>query len=171
MKCVSCGAPLASGKDECEHCRTLNDTDLRMLGQARIQSASSDTHEATCPRCKRALISLNINMGENYSVHRCKGCLGTFFPGGELDRLVTNVARGTSVDEARVAQLCREAPREVWPITYVPCPICTEEMRRKRFGRTSGVMVDYCLHHGHWLDGGELGRILTWARAESSSRP
>lgn len=167
MKCTSCGAPLPPGHDVCRHCLTLNDTDFRNLGAAKIENATERGQDAQCPRCKKPLLSLNIQMGECYPVFRCKGCLGTFFPGSGLNRLVQNTISGTSVDEARIARLCRETPREIWPIAYIPCPVCKEIMKRSRFWRTSGVMVDACGHHGVWLDGGELGRILTWARAES----
>ena len=29
----------------------------------------------------------------------------------------------------------------------------------------AGVIADQCLDHGIWLDGGELGLLLNWARA------
>lgn len=165
MKCASCGATLPAGVDECPHCQTLNDTDFRLLGQARVESADHAEVEAQCPRCQAALMTLTIQMGESFPVQRCKRCLGTFFGHSDLNRLVDSVASGKGLDPERVAQLCRETPREIWPITYIPCPDCRATMQRSGFGKTSGVIVDQCKDHGVWLDGGELGRLLSWARA------
>lgn len=171
MKCVSCGANLSPGVDVCRHCNTLNDTDFRLLGQARVGSAASVSEETACPRCHKPLIFLNIQMGETYPVHRCKGCLGTFFPSSDLNRLANNVAQGKGMDRERLAQLCSETPREIWPITYIPCPSCQQMMLREMFGETSGVVCDRCNEHGVWLDGGELGRLLSWARARGFESP
>ncbi len=170
MKCASCGANLPVGVDECQHCQTLNDTDFRLLGRARVADAKRPAEEAQCPRCQTPLMSLKIQMGESYPVHRCKRCLGTFFASEDLERLVSSVADDTTLNEARLAQLCREAPREVWPITYIPCPCCRQTMQRKTFGQSSGVICDHCRDHGLWLDGGELGRLLSWARAGGAKR-
>lgn len=165
MKCVSCGATLPAGVDVCRHCETLNDVDFRLLGQARVAASDQERVEAHCPRCRVPLISLCIQMGESYPVHRCKGCLGTFFPSPDLQRLVRNVSEGQGLDRDRLAQLCRESPPEIWPIAYIPCPVCRETMERSSYGKTSGVLSDQCYQHGVWLDGGELGRLLSWARA------
>lgn len=164
MKCASCGAPLPPGRDECEHCQTLNDTDFRQLGQARVESSARHQGEASCPRCRAPLMALTIQMGESYPVHRCRRCLGTFFAAHDLRQLLANVSEGQSVDSARIAQLCREAPQEIWPIAYLPCPACQQTMIRTGFGQ-AGVIGDQCKDHGIWLDGGELGRLLNWARA------
>jgi len=47
----------------------------------------------------------------------------------------------------------------------VPCPDCGEFMHRKSYGAKAGVVVDRCRLHGVWLDGGELNRLLKWAKA------
>ncbi len=164
MKCHSCGAALAAGVDVCEHCRTLNDTDFRQLGQARVAGGSVEA-DCQCPRCHTSLVSLNIQMGETYPVHRCKKCLGTFFASADLRELVNNVAEGKAMDQARIAHLCRETPKEIWPITYIPCPACRQTMSRLAYRGNATIMTDLCRDHGVWLDGGELGRLLNWARA------
>lgn len=172
MKCVSCGANLPAGVDQCHHCDTLNDTDFRQLGQARVE-APGQLHrgEEQCPRCHSALMALKIQMGESYPVHRCKRCLGTFWGNEELRHLLATVADGRGLDAARLAQLCKETPREIWPIAYLPCPDCRETMLRTSFGDGCAVVGDRCKDHGVWLDGGELGRLLNWARAGGVLKP
>jgi len=45
------------------------------------------------------------------------------------------------------------------------CPVCRVEMDRGRFAATSTVVIDACPHqHGLWLDAGELGEVLRYAR-------
>jgi Zn-finger nucleic acid-binding protein len=165
MNCVSCGAPLSATSDKCEHCDTLNDTDFRRLGEGRVEAAAETSEDLRCPRCQTELMALNIAMGDRYGVHRCKKCLGTFFRSEDLEKLVLSVAEGQSLDEKRIATLCKESPREVWPIAYIPCPQCRQTMHRKSFGEGAGVICDRCKEHGVWLDGGELGKLMRWARA------
>ena len=164
MKCQRCGAALPVGVDVCQHCKTLNDTDFRQLGQAQIATGGS-VDECQCPRCHSPLVFLKIQMGEVYPVHRCKKCLGTFFSSDDLRQLVNSVADGKAMDKARIAQLCKETPKEIWPITYIPCPTCRQTMMRSGYRGNATIMTDVCRDHGVWLDGGELGRILNWARA------
>lgn len=175
MKCVSCGANLPAGVDECSHCDTLNDTDFRQLGRAQVETSHHYHHhesgERQCPRCHSPLLALKIQMGEAYPVHRCKRCLGTFFGNEDLLRLLGNVADGRGLDADRIAQLCKETPREIWPIAYIPCPECQQTMLRTNFGEGCGVVGDRCKEHGVWLDGGELGRLLNWARAGGVLKP
>jgi len=163
MNCVGCGAPLKPGDPRCPHCETWNDPDLRHLGGAGISTEGGT--EENCPRCEAALVRLTVTMGGAYSVGRCRRCLGTFFSPGDLKELLENVSAGRSLDEERISKLCREIPEDPWPISYLPCPSCGELMHRKGFGVDAGVLLDRCKEHGAWLDGGELGRLLRWARA------
>lgn len=38
-------------------------------------------------------------------------------------------------------------------------------MNRVNFGQRSAVVVDRCLHHGIWLDSGELIHLMEWKKA------
>ena len=163
MNCVACGAPLKQNEPTCPHCQTLNDTDLRRLGRTQIEAGVPS--EEVCPRCSTRMTRLTITMGVAYSVGRCKKCLGILFSPDDLVSLVESVAAGKSLNEGRIKKLCREIPEDPWPIAYLPCPVCKELMHRKGFGTDAGVLLDRCKEHGAWLDGGELGRILRWARA------
>ena len=48
---------------------------------------------------------------------------------------------------------------------YRPCAVCGQLMVRRNFGRTSGVIVDFCGSHGIWFDAQELAHVLRWIRS------
>jgi Zn-finger nucleic acid-binding protein len=50
----------------------------------------------------------------------------------------------------------------------LPCPECTNDMRKMNYAYESGVIIDVCTGHGIWLDQGELERIEAWV--EGSER-
>jgi Zn-finger nucleic acid-binding protein len=161
LKCHACGALLkdyTTGK--CGHCGRLNDLDLRHL-QVPV-AAGRESQEVACPRCRESLVTIKFKLVELFEIERCKRCLGTFFDVAELEAVLRLAAGNESVDEARLKRLTAEQ-REVWPISYIPCPVCSELMQRTRFGQ-SPVIIDRCKKHGAWLDGGELGRLLLWAK-------
>ena len=50
-------------------------------------------------------------------------------------------------------------------VVYRRCPECRQHMVRKNFGRTSGVVVDWCGGHGTWFDADELERVAAFVAA------
>jgi Zn-finger nucleic acid-binding protein len=38
-------------------------------------------------------------------------------------------------------------------------------MNRVNYGQRSGVIVDKCMHHGVWLDCGEITHLMEWKQA------
>ena len=165
MDCVNCGAPLPSKSNICRYCETLNDTDLRALKSSRSKGEAS---ERPCPRCKVPLEALRLKLESAVEIDRCTKCFGIFFDPGELDGVLdTSVKRAYEVDLERLDTLVREetSNRDYKEVTYVPCPDCGEFMHRKSYGAKAGVVVDRCRLHGVWLDGGELNRLLKWAKA------
>lgn len=105
-------------------------------------------------------------LGETFEPGRCKTCLGLFFRPGELERLLTVATSDQHYNPERLQRLAREQ-REVWPISYLKCPVCPELMNRKNYSAT--IVSDWCKDHGVWLDGGELGRLLLWKRSTADS--
>ena len=165
MDCVNCGAPLPAKSNVCRYCETLNDTDLRALDSQRSKGRAS---ERPCPRCKVPLGSMRLKLESPVEIDRCTKCYGIFFDPGELEEVLdTSVKRAYDVDLERLDTLVREetSDRDYKEVTYVPCPDCGEFMHRKSYGAKAGVVVDRCRLHGVWLDGGELNRLLKWAKA------
>lgn len=160
--CGACGAPLQDFlRGQCAHCGRVNDLDLQRLGAAAIDSGAVQS-QAQCPRCQQELVLIRFTLGETFQPHRCKTCLGLFFTLEQLERLLEVSTSDQHYDPERLQRLTREQ-REVWPISYLKCPCCPELMNRRNYSST--IVADWCKHHGVWLDGGELGRLLLWKRS------
>ncbi|MGE0488748.1 MAG: zf-TFIIB domain-containing protein [Vulcanimicrobiota bacterium] len=159
--CRACAAPLSDFvTGRCQYCGRVNDLDLRQLDAGQSLGGAA---QSRCPRCREALLKLEIQFGVPFELERCKRCLGVFFEVSELERLLRLIASDRSIDQGRLQRLMAEH-KEAWPVSYLPCPACAEPMTRTCFGQ-SPVIIDRCKAHGVWLDGGELGRLLVWARA------
>lgn len=160
MNCTNCGAALPPNSDMCGFCKTRNDTDLR-----RFDVAPGEGSDRTCPRCDRGLGTITVALGDAMHVERCEDCLGIFFDRHELEELLDRaVDQAFEVDHQRLLQLAEESGGKPHHVGYVKCPVCSELMHRRAYGKRSGVIVDTCRDHGVWLDGGELGSLLRWAR-------
>lgn len=164
MDCVNCGAPLPAKSTICTHCETRNDVDLRAIERASETGPETDL---ICPRCDDQLTSVALHIDGRMHIERCDKCLGIFFNPGELEAIVdTSVDNVFEVQHERLRNLIEEeAPADFESVTYIECPVCAQLMNRKAHGSRAGVIVDSCKEHGIWLDGGELGRILKWAKA------
>jgi Zn-finger nucleic acid-binding protein len=165
MNCTNCGAPLPPKSNVCRYCKTLNDIDLRALDRPRSSGGES---ERPCPRCKVPLETIRLNLESPVDIDRCAKCYGIFFDPGELEEVLdSSVERDHVVDIERLDTLVREetSDRDFKEVTYLPCPDCAEFMHRKAYGAKAGVIVDRCRLHGVWLDGGELNRLMKWAKA------
>ena len=104
--------------------------------------------------------------GREFGMERCPRCLGMFFHNiqGLSELLKESVPHLEEVDYLRLMNFAQKGRRDDWPVAYIPCPLCGTLMLRKLYGKGSGVIIDRCRKHGLWLDGGELGRLVRWAR-------
>jgi len=161
MNCTNCGSALPLNSDICDFCKTRNDTDLR-----NFDALPGEISDRNCPRCERAALqTITISLGGALHVDRCRDCLGIFFDRHELERFLDRALdQAHEVDYQRLQQLAEETGGEKHPVAYVACPVCAELMHRRAYGKRSGVIVDTCREHGVWLDGGELGSLMRWAR-------
>ena len=169
MNCIKCGAPLEARTDVCRHCGTLNDSDLRKLYDADVSGVKET--DRICPRCNINLQTIKVVYEKNFYIERCKNCLGIFFDPFELEDLIsTAINENHKLDNKKLRILIEEGKRDEWPIKYIECPVCGQHMQRKTFGGMSGVVIDWCRSDGIWLDGGELGKLLRWARSGGTKR-
>jgi len=182
IHCSACGGNLEQGRPDCPYCDALVDlTDARMTaycgaclsmnkeGAAFCSDcgerlvASVEAPEATdqeCPRC-RALLRRRDVLG--YKPLECPMCCGLFVAVADLEELIGEqkqrfehaAGAGTSAEPERASL----APEDV---AYLKCPECGKMMNRVNYGRISGVIIDTCKTHGHWLDPGELEKIARW---------
>lgn len=203
VKCSSCGAPRERGALACAYCNadfTLHERDLhticpkclaRISDRARYchdcgtliapSGHAGDETERHCPACGEAsrLYSRSLG-GRELSVLECGRCAGLWL-GNEVFRHLERGARKSAATAemsppagasgaASDVRLVGETAR------YRPCPVCSNLMHRRNYGRRSGMIIDTCQLHGLWFDQGELAAILDWIhtggldRAERHSR-
>ncbi len=164
MDCVNCGAPLPAKSMTCGHCGTLNDVDLRAI---EISAAKGPATNRPCPRCDQRMVSIELGVENVQYIERCEKCLGIFFDPGELEQVLdTCVDHVYEVNTQRIQTIIEEEYRGIErKVRYLKCPDCGKMMHRRSYGAKSGVVADSCRDHGIWLDGGELGQILKWAKA------
>ena len=163
MNCSNCGAPLEAKSNICRFCGTVNDTDLRGI---RRDIRVGPQGDRSCPRCHIKMNTIDLNVEGGFVIDRCATCLGIFFDPRELESLIdASVSKVYGIDHEQMAALIEEQGGVETTVTYVECPVCQELMNRRNYGARSGIVVDTCTEHGIWLDGGELGRILKWAKA------
>lgn len=171
VTCPSCGGSLRVGARACPYCRsTLATTRCPScfawnLAQARHCQACGQAMDAeggagvrqdlACPRCSGALFARHY---QDLDVDECDACGGFMLSPNAIDRIVAAKDNATDLRLALPAH-----PRVVeTAVHYVRCPVCSETMNRKAFGRISGVVVDVCAEHGVWFDAGELAAVLAF---------
>jgi Zn-finger nucleic acid-binding protein len=104
-----------------------------------------------CPECALELIAFDGDPGQLYDCSRC---------GGQLveHALLSNlIERRRRFSDGRSVRSYNAVERKV---RYLPCPACAQPMNRRNIGGTSGIIVDYCGHHGVWFHPGALPRLL-----------
>jgi Zn-finger nucleic acid-binding protein len=110
--------------------------------------------EFLCPRCSSVLGSTGERL-------ECAACRGVFVEQQVIGSLFETLRAG-SVPIADGGSPYRSAVRSSAPpvqdaTRYLPCPICQKLMNRTRLGSAKQrFVVDVCLAHGVWFDGGEL---------------
>ena len=181
IHCSACGGNLAPGRPDCPYCNALVDqVDARMTAYcgaclsmnkegatfcsdcgerlvARVEAPEATDRE--CPRCRALLRRREL---DGFRPLECPVCCGLFVAIADLEAMIAEQkerfadAAGASAREPDRATL---APEDV---AYLKCPECGEVMNRVNYGRISGVIIDTCKPHGHWLDPGELEKIARW---------
>ncbi|MDX8410240.1 MAG: zf-TFIIB domain-containing protein [Mariprofundales bacterium] len=164
MKCSSCGAPLPEGKIHCTYCGTANAIDLQGIHEFTVTKPES---ERNCPVCRLALQTIDLDTTNHFYIERCSHCFGLFFDPNELPALLARTVQGIgSINYKRLQEIAdHRADSGIKRAAYVHCPVCDRMMTRRNFGRRSGVVVDRCVDHGVWLDGGELQQLMQWRKA------
>ncbi len=161
--CTSCGASLPPDSPVCAYCRTRNDVDLKGVHEYTVTTPAS---VRICPRCHQPLQTVDLGLKGRFLVERCRLCFGLFLDPNELEALLDiSLTHADTIDLARLDALQDLKGRDEYAVAYIACPVCAGMMNRVNWGMRSGVVVDRCRRHGVWLDGGELRRLLQWAKA------
>ncbi len=163
MKCKFCSAPLPQKGLVCNYCGQRNPLNLNVLSKVDIEEKSADLH---CPVCDTAFDNINIGLKERVLVQRCNDCDGIFIIEDILEQLIKIQSDKRKSIDFTVLKFIQENPRQQKEsvIKYRNCPVCKNIMQRMNYRAISGVIVDRCLRHGVWLDGGELKQLFEWKK-------
>lgn len=177
-RCPVCGAPVAAGAPRCDFCKAP-------LASVHC-AACFQLNPASAQHCSGCGATLGLEPLELAVDLACPSCGGSFrgFAGGSGRLCECSACGGQFVEHTLLTELLerRELHRVVTraasprpnpalePVRYLPCPVCGTRMNRNNFGRTSGIVVDVCPHHGVWFDPGELPRILEFVQAGGLER-
>jgi len=174
LACPHCGAGVAPGSNECEHCSAelLLKACPRCLSRVfhghkhcpecgaelGIAASGEVNKEHPCPRCD---LALRPRLVGDIVIDECAKCLGLFLDQIAIKRVVTD--REQSRADALLGALPKHEIRTaVKPgeRMYLKCPTCRVVMNRKQFANGAGVIVDVCKSHGTFFDVGELPAII-----------
>ncbi|QPK63813.1 zf-TFIIB domain-containing protein [Methylomonas sp. LL1] len=162
-KCQSCSAPLPANTQHCSYCGVRNDVDIHGKHDYRIVERESPR---ICPECNAILQSIELDIEPPLQIERCGTCYGLFFDPGEVEALLeSSVMPVFSVNLELLGNINQDRYRRDKTVKYLKCPVCGTLMNRVVFGHRSGVVIDQCISHGVWLDGGEISHLLEWKKA------
>ncbi len=164
MRCKFCSAPLPKKGLICSYCGQRNPLNLGVLSKIEIEEKNA---EHNCPVCDTTFENINIGLKKRVLVQRCNDCDGVFIIEDVLEQLIKNKTIERDKIDFNVLRFIQENPRQKKEtiIKYRNCPICKNMMQRINYRVVSGVVVDRCLRHGVWLDGGELRQLFEWKKA------
>lgn len=169
MRCKFCSAPLPKKGLVCNYCNQRNPLNLNVLSKIEIE----DKHETlNCPVCTNSFDNINIGLKKRVLVQRCHECDGVFITEDILEQLIYKQTINKSMIDITVLRFVQNNPRQKQEtvIRYKKCPVCQKTMQRFNYRTVSGVVVDRCLRHGIWLDGGELKQLFEWKKAGGKER-
>jgi Zn-finger nucleic acid-binding protein len=171
LNCPNCGAAVASDSAQCEFCKTRLKTvacpsclgvmfvGSKFCGHCVERSVDAETiaddKPGACPRCNVELQSLKIDAT---TIRECLLCGGFWASVETFENLCADKEQQSAVINYAAAK--PRDPGAATPISYIPCPECSQLMNRSNFARSSGVIIDLCKQHGVWFDADELPKII-----------
>ncbi len=166
MKCKFCSAPLPKSGLVCDYCGKRNPLNLSILSVSDIED-ETDVPPLLCPVCSVSLDPINIGRKQEVVVQHCSQCDGIFISEDNLEKSIRHHIGEAHTLDTRLLRFVLNNPRQKKErvIRYKKCPSCDRTMQRLNYKAVSGVIVDRCLRHGVWLDGGELRQIFEWKQA------
>ncbi len=169
MKCKFCSAPLPREGAICSYCGQRNPLNLGVLSAIEIEEKNTTLN---CPVCDVAFDNINIGLKKRLLVQRCHECDGLFIIEDILEQLIDKQSTPKEQIDLHVLRFIQNNPRHKQEkvVKYRSCPVCHKIMQRTNYRAVSGVIIDRCLRHGIWLDGGELRQIFEWKKAGGATK-
>lgn len=181
IHCSACGGNLERGRPDCPYCGALIDmTDARLTAYCGAclsmnkegatfcadcggrLAACAEAPEATDEECPRCRVRMRRRSVAGHRPLECPMCCGLFVAAPELEALIRAQEDRGDLAAAAQGKEPERAALHAGEVEYLKCPACGRTMNRVNYGRLSGVIIDSCKEHGHWLDAGELEKIARW---------
>lgn len=174
--CLYCGAVVvrvqAPAGPVCPQCYARNPEGARHCTSCGVafqpQPIRDRAEPLPCPVCPG--VEMESRSLGGLWVDECPQCLGLWAPGDVMDRLVDRVQEARRQARGVVEHHER---RSAWQaqVIYRHCPECGGAMQRKNFGAHSGVVLDWCLNHGTWLDAHEMEDVAAFVMEGGLEHP
>lgn len=124
-------------------------------GARAVSTEVIPENAGTCPRCELDLSLVQIDTAQ---IRECEKCGGIWTGVETFEHLCADKEQQAAVLSFIGSKA--HAVNSQSPISYVPCPVCSQLMNRSNFARSSGVIIDLCKQHGVWFDADELPKII-----------
>ena len=162
MKCTFCAAPLPISGLVCSYCGQRNSVNIISTPVKKLD----DRDKINCPVCDITLERMDIGLRERVVAHHCDKCDGLFLNHNDLKKSIDAQSKGVTRVNPKLLRFVLDNPRYEKQSTkrfYRKCPLCSVMMVRVNYKSVSGVIIDKCMEHGVWLDGGELQQLFEWS--------
>ncbi len=161
--CPVCSAPYEFGMEECEYCG--HSFDIENLEEDFY--VLDERHEKRlCPHCNIEMLSIKVLQNYNIIIEKCPRCSGMFFDMQEMENLLRLLVKEKDEIVNRIDGSDFKPVNFQDSVRYINCPVCGKQMQRICFEKDSGVVYDFCMGHGIFLDAGELKELTKWKRQE-----
>lgn len=181
LQCPGCGHPAGPETLRCEACRAPLKTvacpacfGLMFLGAkycshcgAKTVSPKPRGEAGPCPRDRKPMRTHAIG---GCSLDQCGECGGVWLDPPSFREICESRERQALLVAALPGQAPAQTDPTSRPVTYLPCPRCSQLMNRMNFGGSSGVILDACRDHGIWLDAEELRAAIEFIRSGGLER-
>jgi Zn-finger nucleic acid-binding protein len=138
-------------------------------------SAIPEVSELGCPRCSSEMKLSGIPIGLHHG-EACPRCEGLWVSQKVFEQVVADFAhpeKQRPKDGGIIKPRTLTAPSTrsfETTVKYLPCPVCAVHMTRRNYLRISGVILDFCVEHGVWLDRNELRHVADFLQEGGVAR-
>lgn len=173
--CPRCFARVFHGAKHCNHCGAQVSAPANVTEEGRAATRR-------CPACQDGT-ELEGRLADDVLLDECPACHGVFIDAEALDQIIRereapSIQQVAGVEASSAREIDRPPPKPPGRAMYIPCPDCENVMNRKNFGRSSGIIIDFCKSHGTWFDANELPHVIEFvmsggldeARAKEEAR-
>jgi len=151
--CPGCGNEIEQGA-ECAICAS---------GRGGKRRRKRPEGAVLCISCEQPMDDQDW---DGVPVRVCSSCQSMLFPPSSLERVLNKLREATEpVDFTEVLREFKDRHKKqtvAKSVRYKHCPVCDEMMVRRNYAGASGVILDVCGDHGHWVDQVSFSELSDW---------